>query len=183
MRDAPFDTEELEIDGITVKVEYHYDGDHEPPWESEDGHGPVRKSLKPHNEYHSDKKPWERPLNQAGRNEYQFYYDQREACKMARRDGWNAEPYDAPNQVARAVESDFQFLRKFLNDDWHYVGVVVKIEDEEGEELAEDSCGGYESLNDYHKTSAKEMAEALVAGYKKELAEKQHWAERDVVTT
>lgn len=189
MREQPFDTEELEIDGVTVKVEYYLDYDHDLPWEHDCGHGPVRRSNIPHREGSSDKRPGERPLNSPDRNEYQFYYDWQAACKMARKDGWNTGPYDAPNQVQRAVQADFNFIRGYLNDDWHYVGVVVKIDDEN-----EDSCWGFESLNNYHKEAAREMAEALVESYReqqdkelseqiKEAAERLYWESRGMVTT
>lgn len=189
----PFDTETLNVQGIEVQVEYFYDSDMDPPWENDDGRGKVRKTVKRHRDGESDKRPGERPLNQPSRHEYQFYYDWQEATQRARKDGWNTEPYDAPNRVQRAVQSDFDFIRLFLADDWEYVGVVVKILDDAGDTLVEDSCRGFETYKGYHKESAKEMAEALVKGYLKqqeeelaaqikEATEVQYWAERDVVT-
>lgn len=193
MRDAPYDTDTLEFEGLEVHVKYYYDFVMEPPWENDCGRGEVRKTINRHREGDTDKRPGERPLNQPGRNEYQFYYDHAEATQRARADGWNTEPYDAPNQVARAVEADFQFIRAFLNNDWHYVGIVCEIHDDEGEVIAEDACWGFETYKNYHKTAAREMAESLAKSYRKqqdkelsemikEQVEAQYWAERDVVT-
>lgn len=187
------DTDTFEIKGIDVQVEYFDDPDMDPPWENDDGRGKVRKTNSRHRDGDSDKRPGERPLNQPDRHAYQFHYDWKEATQRARKDGWNTEPYDAPCRVQRAVEADFQFIRAYLRQDWEYVGIVVKILDDDGAVIAEDSCLGFETHKDYHKESAKEMAEALVDSYFeqqeeelaadiKEAAERLFWEERDVVT-
>lgn len=162
------DSEVLEINGTSVRVKYFHDGDREPPWE-DDGHGPVRKTAKRHREY-GDKRPGERPLNQPDRNEYQFYYDWQAAVKEARKDGWNTEPYDAPNRVLRAVQSDFDFLRGYLSDQWHYVGIEVQLLDQDGEPVGDaDSCWGFETWKDYHKEAARDMATMLVSSNHEDL--------------
>lgn len=191
----PFNTETIEHLGVTVRIEYFYDGD-STPWD-DDGHGPVRKSNHRHGvnwSTNGDKKPGERPLNCPDRNEYQFYYDWQQAMKIAKRDGWNAAPYDAPNRALRAVQADFDFLRGFLNDQWHYAGIVCTVLDTDGDETEEtDSCWGFETLNNYHETEGKSMAESLAESVHKtklanwrialhEARARKYWASRDVVT-
>lgn len=152
MRDKAFDRVVLQHGNHKYTASLYYDYDSAPPWEEEDGHGPVRGTHRPHC-YYGDKRPGERPLNQPGSHGTQFYYDWQEACKRARRDGWDTEPFGAPNQVARAVEADFQYLRSYLRQDWFYVG--ISIEDETGRTL--DSLWGVESYKDYHLAMANEM--------------------------
>ena len=152
--------------GRLFDVEYLPDYDSGYPWENCDGHGPVRRTLKAHGS-RGDKQPGERPLNRPGCREYQFYYDWQEACKKARAEGWNTEPYDAPNKVQRAVQADFDFLRAYLNNEWSYVTVHVSLlmEDENGEmRVAMDEyLGGVETYNNYHEDVAMDLTLELLA--------------------
>lgn len=171
MKDQPFNSEIVEFDGCRVRIEYYYDHDADPPWDMSDGHGPVRRAKRLHNEHGSDKRPGERPLSQPDRNEAQYYYDWAAAIKLAKRDGWNAEPFDAPNRVERAVQSDFDFLSGWVNNDWCYVGVVCTVVDEDGDEVRcpnephTDSCWGFETYKDYHLTAGRELADELAKAY------------------
>lgn len=190
----PIQTETIEHLGVTVRIEYFYDSDTEPPWENAEGHGPVRKSNYRHGQHSSDKKPGERPLNCPDRNEYQFYYDWQEAIKIAKRDEWNAEPFDAPNKALRAVQADFNFIRGYLNDEWQYVGIVCTVLDADGDETMDsDSCWGFETFKDYHETAGREMAETLAENVHtakleswrsalREARNRKYWASRDVMT-
>lgn len=154
----------FEHKGLTFRVQYEDDVSADYPWESSDGHGPVRKSAHAHGN-HGSKAPGERPMNHAGRNEYQFYYDWAAACKLARADGWNVEPYGAPNRIARAVQADFDFLSGYVNGQWGYVGVNVELieEDEDGEYqvLDTESLWGVETFKDYHETVGYGLADEL----------------------
>ena len=110
----------LERNGRQFRVNILDDDDREPPWDRSDGHGPVRKVNRSHCSQDAGKHPGERPMNSPDRNEYQFFYDWQAACKQARAEGWNTEPYDAPNRIARAVQADFEFLSGWVNDQWRY---------------------------------------------------------------
>lgn len=193
----PINTETIEHLGVTVRIEYFHDADAGMPWENSDGHGPVRKTTHRHGvnwSTNGDKRPGERPMNYPDRNEYQFYYDWQAAMRIAKRDGWNAEPYDAPNKALRAVQADFDFLRSFLNEEWGYVGIVCTVLDAEGEETTDaDSCWGFETFKDYHLTAGKELAESLAESVHEtkrknwraalcEARNRKYWASRDVVT-
>lgn len=189
-----FHSETVEVSGIECLLEYFHDEDSDAPWENDEGCGTVRKAHDAHAERCSDKKPGERPLNQAGRNEYQFYYDWQEAMKIAKRDGWNAKPLDAPNRALRAVQSDFDYLQGYVNNDWHYAGVVCTVLDADGEKTdVSDSCWGFETLNDYHETEGKAMAQSLIEGHLQakreawrkalhEARERKYWNSRDIET-
>jgi hypothetical protein len=170
--------------GIRVKIVYQYDEDSDAPWDNSDGHGPVRKGHGTNYHGYAAKSPGERPLNHRGWNTQQYFYDWAKACEMAKKDGWNAEPYDAPNRIERAVQADFDFLSSWLNDDWHYAIVTCGVIDEDGDPIKEfeDCCGGYETYKDYHLTAGREMADELAKRYAEELAERAHWEERGVVT-
>lgn len=142
--------------GCTVTISFETDPYSDMPWDYSEGHGPVRKSNNSHRSQRSDKKPGERPLNSPGRHEYQYYYDWRKACKLAHTDGWNCEPYDAPNRIQRAVQSDFDYLRAYLAQDWEYVVVTVECDGET------DSMASVETYKNYHFETAQEMARELV---------------------
>jgi hypothetical protein len=129
--------------GLTFAVEYHHDHDSAEPWEECDGHGPVT------NWETRDKRPGELILNTDGHAKR--FYNYAEACRIAQRDGWNAAPYDVPGetprqQAARAALADFERLRAWCADEWHWCGVVVALLDEDGEELPDSaSLWGIES--------------------------------------
>jgi len=147
----------------TFKIEIVHDSDHGTPWENEDGHGPVSDWTS------RAKCPGEMILTEdRGRKRF---YDFAEACRIARRDGWNAAPYDVPGEskrqrAARAAMADFERLRAWCNDQWHYVGVVVTRLDRHGNEMRHEraSLWGIESdCEDYQEEVARELAAEINA--------------------
>lgn len=142
------DQEVFEHEGLRFRVHIEHDDDADAPWDREDGHGPVliRHAV--------DKKPGERILHQ-DRGTY-WLYDWQEACVIARRDGWG------PDGIEEAVQADFDRLRRWLNDDWCYVGVCVTVEGEDGEPVPDKyahALWGIESdCTDYIEEVAKELA-------------------------
>lgn len=163
----PFET--YTLDGC--KVEYFYDEDDSPPWEREDGHGPVRFC---HLLYH--KARGERILHQDRHTIW--LYDWQAACKKARQEGWDALPYGEPGKIERAVQADFDHLQAYLKENWQYIGVKVSLNDQE------ESLWGveYDPYADYAKTIAQELADGLNRQAQKEAAEAFYWACRDVAT-
>lgn len=111
-----------EVEGFTIRACIEYDDDAEPPWERAEGHGPV-------SEWTSRRKaPGERVLSTDG--SHHRFYNFMGAVQIAKRDGWNAPPYDEgtkAQRAARAVERDFEFLRSWCDDEWHYVGVILSV--------------------------------------------------------
>ena len=146
-------------DGLTFTFRIERDGDHGAPWDEEDGHGPVSDWTR------RDKIPGEMTLCE-DRGSRRFY-DFAEAVRIAKRDGWNAPPYDVPGETKgqrahRAAMADFDRLRRWCSDDWCYVGVIVSCDDLPDEPAA--SLWGIESdAADYLREVAEELAEELIA--------------------
>lgn len=109
-------------DGRTFVVEVHSDDYRGLPWEEYDGHGNVSDWTT------REKRPGEWILREDRGS--RRYYDAQEAQARALREGWQASTASAAygtkaEQAARAVRSDFEWLRAWCNDEWHYVGIVV----------------------------------------------------------
>lgn len=182
--------------GHRFRVYVEQDDINEAPWQSEDGHGPVRFDYAYYGR--PSKRPGERILH-SDRGSY-WFYDWQAACKMARKDGWNAEPFDAPGRIERAVQADFGRLRRWLSGDWFYVGVCVALLNESGDDATNKyshALWGIESdCEEYIAEVAQELAlecaksEGITIeqrreawrGALKEARERQHWAQRDVAT-
>ncbi|QPZ53260.1 hypothetical protein AchV4_0053 [Achromobacter phage vB_AchrS_AchV4] len=124
------DGDTFEHKGRTFRVFIEYDDDGTPPWERADGHGPVSDWTS------RDKRPGEWVLS-SDRGSKRFY-DAQEAARLARVDGWGLDDNERarlaaklgrepkPGEVrAEAVRRDFEFLRRWCADQWHYVGVAV----------------------------------------------------------
>lgn len=159
--------------GRRYLVEYHYDLDCGAPWENEDGHGPVRRTVVDHWTGQIRKRPGEVVLKNGGARDDSYLYDFAEAMKRAKAEGWNAEPYDAPGRALRAVHADMAHLRDWLNDRWHYVGVVVVPLTEDGDELRSKSASlwGIESGDaEVLEQTAAELVGELESEYEEEEA-------------
>ena len=112
----------IERDGRTFGWIIKPDACNDPPWEQDDGHGPVSDWT------NRDKQPGERVLNTDHGSKR--YYAFAEACRIARRDGWGVNGGKRLGEsdrayAARAAEADYERLRRWCNDDWSYVGVVL----------------------------------------------------------
>ena len=147
-------TETRESGAMSFRVEWCYDMDADAPWDREDGHGPVSN-------WTSDPKaPGQMVLCTDRR--MKLYYNFAEAVKLARTDGWNTAPFNWPTDGARAhaaALADFDYLRRFCNDQWHYCGIVVTLLDADGEPDSVDaSLWGIESEgDDYHEEIISEL--------------------------
>jgi hypothetical protein len=153
-------------DGRAFTARLYVDDDHSPPWKDYDGTGKVRCVHAPYGLRGSGiKKPGERVIHWDGYSGY--LYDWAGACETARRDGWNAPPYDAPNRIERAVQADFDRLRGWLTRDWWYVGVAVTLDHPEDEQHEfEHALWGIESdAGDYLHEVAHELARQVAPRY------------------
>ena len=167
----PYDLMTFDYEGKTFHVERLDDPCCEPPWEHSDGHGPVSNWTP------RDKKAWEWVLCED--HGLKRYYDFAEAMKMAKEEGWDAEPYGVGTKgerALRAVKADFEWLRKWCNDDWKYVTLHVILfgeVDEYGyaEVEYEDYLGRVEydySSNGYWLDAAKEIASEIMYEVKRQ---------------
>ena len=118
-----YETNTYQHAGHTIRVEWHYDQDTGAPWDEEYGHSHVSSWTK------RDKRPGELVLN-SDRGSYRFY-DYAEAIKIAKRDAWDAKPYNTGTKgqrAERAVRADFELLRRWCNNEWHWCGYVCEID-------------------------------------------------------
>lgn len=166
------------------------------PWECEDGHGPVRSQAGSS----SPKRPGERYLDRTTRGGW--LYDWQAACKIARRDGWDDEPFGAPGRVQRAVQADFDRLRAYVCGGWGYVGVCVVpcdsmgVVDRSADPYAHALWGIESDLTEYHAEVALELAfqcadangwlhvqrAAAWRAALRDARERRYWAQRGVPT-
>lgn len=157
-------------EGMTFHVEI-MDDDCGPPWDDWDFHGPVSDWTQ------RDKKAGEWVLCEDRGSKR--YYDFAEAMKMAKKDGWDAEPYGVGTkgeQALRAVKADFEYLRRWCNYTWKYVTLHVILlgeEDEYGyaDVEYEDYLHGVEydySSNGYWLEEAKEVASGIMYEIKRQ---------------
>ena len=65
--------------------------------------------------------------------------------------------------AARAARADFEFLRKWCTDQWHYVGIVVTLDDDDEQSLWGIECGdtGYGDCSTYLTKVAGNLANQL----------------------
>lgn len=152
-----YDGQTFDRQGRTFRVHFPFDADHGAPWDESDGHGVVSEWTT------REKRPGERVLvEDHGRRRY---YDVEATLTIATRDGWGTTPERRPDETARAyraraVEADFQFLRGWCRDEWHYCGVVVTLVDDPRE--SESLWGIEDNAGDYLDSVAYELADEII---------------------
>lgn len=163
----------IEIDGYTVNITVHHDEYHGAPWEENDGHGIVSGWE------HRDKRAGERVLN--SNHGSKRFYDFAASVELAKKDGWGLSD-DAKAElakklgrqptrkqiIAKAVELDFEYLRGWCNNEWHYQGYTTEITTPAGETLDGDSCWGFEGTDageKYMLSEAESSARHSVAAH------------------
>ena len=177
LRDVKHCDGELQIDKhyrATIKIEHDDFG--ETPWEAGDGNGIVAEWTR------RDKHPGELVLCEDRGSKR--YFDFAGTVKLARRDGWDAEPYGTGTvgeRAHRAAMADFERMHAWCNNEWHWIGVAVTVS-HKGAEISADSLWGIESDGDYWQDVAREMIEGAIAAHKSEVKERKFWNARDVVT-
>lgn len=146
---------------MTFAVTVSDDHDHGSPWDNEDGHGPVTGWTT------RNKRPDELVLN-TDRGQKRFY-NFKEACAIALRDGWGCEGLDGTEtkrqKAAKAAIADFEYLRSWCANEWNYVGVEVTLLDSEGNQTeVSDSIYGIESHDDQVNYHAQNLVDDLAHG-------------------
>ena len=170
--------ETFELDGLTFEASTAYDDCMRAPWTEHDGHGPVREAGRNY-AGRIDKAPGERVLWSDRHSGY--VYDVREAMAIAKRDGWGAPDAEYNSErkrlgreltrgetAALAVEYDYEYCRRWLDNQWHWAVLRVELLDAEGEGTGEDEyLGGLEydpgGANDWILECARELASEIVA--------------------
>ena len=126
-----YGTETISSDkGNKFKIELAYDYIVDKPWEEDVRYGRVSEWTT------RDKRPGEVLLCIDGIR--RLYYDMQGAVKLARREGWDTEPYNTGTkgeQARRAAQADFENLRAWCDGKWWYAVLHVAMLGDEGEEL------------------------------------------------
>lgn len=127
--------------GLHFAASLMRDDDNLPPWEHSDGHGPVSEWTT------RDKRAGELELSD-DRGSFRYYHYS-EACRIALKDGWGTRDGRQTNEsrrayAARAAKEDYEWLRAWCQDEWFYVGVIVRCY-AEGIQLSTASLWGIES--------------------------------------
>lgn len=160
---AAYERSTLTHRDLTFTVAKHYDTDHEAPWSACDGYGVVLERTR-----HSADAPDEaRELNS------DYLYDWHASLDRAREEQWGlgeerlaaltAKLTRPPTQeeiTAEAVRLDYEYLRAWCRDEWHYCGIVVKLQ---GSPI-ERSLWGIESNDEaYHNEVARKLADEIIS--------------------
>lgn len=195
-------TETTEHKGHSITVEWFYDEDNEPPWEEHDGHGPVSewttrdkrpgervlcsdRSSRRYYDYAEaiklTKKDGWSGADLSDRGPYATPEDSQLSSELGLsvttlRHQRSEQDGTAGQRAVRAVEWDFNFLKRWCDNDWYWVGYVVKIE---GTDYDESLWGiDSDSIAEYTKTAIDEAKQWL----DRELAESDRAACSDIIT-
>jgi len=158
------ETEEREHRGIQIRIKIHHDEDMGPPWVEHGGHGLVSDWVT------RNKKPGELLLCE-DRN-FRRYYDFKEATEIAKRDGWGISPEAIAEMslsigrnptkseiVRESVLKDFNYLRGWANDEWHWVGFTTEFILPDGSVEQGESVWGFDD-RDYMISEAFSLAKS-----------------------
>lgn len=152
--DYVYSSFQFSVEGVQFRADLVADECASAPWENSDCYGEVSDWL------HRDKSCSERILV-SNRGCKRFYDHAASVLKFRGQGCYTAEE---AHEIALA---DFKRLRDWCNDRWFYVGVVVTLLDDFGDEISDcsDSLWGIESdCSEYHREVASELAGGLLAG-------------------
>jgi len=118
-------------------------------------------------------------------------YDWQEAMRIAKRDAWGCAKTGA--EIEATVRADYESIRGWIRDDWHWCGVSVQLLDNDDEPLGGEfdyTLWGVESSGDYWLDVARDLADDILHDRAKawrshlhEARQVRYWASRDIVTT
>jgi hypothetical protein len=214
-----YDGSIIEKGGHRFRVNIERDDDADPPWKREDGHGPVsewtRRDKRPGEWVLSSDRGSKRYYDAHEANEIAKRDswglgddDKAELLRRLRRQRVTVpsgtartarvilEPLAQPwspltrGEIrAESVRKDFEFLRRWCNDQWWYVGVVVThLPDPEDDDEPIDyghALWGIESdSDDYIEEVAHQHIDDILSDIAKvaESSEAAYWRERGVMT-
>jgi len=149
-----------DISGNRFRIEHYYDTDAGYPWEEDGEHGPVSDWVS------RKKRPGELVLDDDGLG-CRRYYDFQAAMRMARDDDWNSVSYYLPpdmrgEEYARLVGLDYQRLRDWCRNKWHYMGIVVLPIAPDGTEYRDEETSIWGIASDAAPTFIQEMEDRLL---------------------
>lgn len=156
------DTKTFTLNGLKFRRTVQHDEMMREPWKEHDGHGVISDWTS------RDKHSYERILC-SDRGGFHRFYDVRASMAIALQDGWgvaNPEGKTRRQVAAEAVEADYQRMRAWCNDEWHWVYVTVELLGVDGEPIPayREFLGGFESDDESGiEAAALEMAGDLAA--------------------
>jgi len=118
----PGDSISCTVDGFTVTATIYRDDDSTPPWEREDGHGPVSDWTT------RDPLPGEKVLAESRHG--RVFYDMAAAERQAEREQWGvrcSEHMTPSQRAAVAARVDYHHLKDWCDDVWSYVGLALTV--------------------------------------------------------
>jgi hypothetical protein len=149
----------ITLNGLTFSVTTRHDDHNGAPWKEHDARGIVSDWTT------RAKRPGERVL--ASDRGSRLYYDVEATTAIAIRDSWGPKQdgLTALQNAAAAVESDYEYCRGWANDDWSWCGVIVTLQDVDGDDTREsESLWGIESNSGAHLNEvALELAGEIAA--------------------
>lgn len=142
-----YERKEVKRAGMTFRVVWSYDDCMNEPWKEHEGHGEVSDWTA------RSKRPGELVLLKD--RGMALYYDFAATVEKARAEGWGRVGFESKTRgerAAAAVWANFEYLRRWCENQWHWCGIVVTLLDDDGEETdIECSLWGLESEgDDYH---------------------------------
>jgi len=138
----------IDDDGSRFRVEYEYDHDADYPWENAASYyqGIVSDWTT------RDKRPGELLLCES--RGFKRYYDFQGSLKRAKDEDWDSVSLlpkkERGIELVCLVREDYERIRDWCNDKWHYMGIVAFPLTADGDELRsqEQSTWGIESDTD-----------------------------------
>lgn len=191
--DHPFHTEEFTREGVDFVAKFFSDdGSMGWPWNEDGGWGIVR--YVPRGFMKGHKKPGEVLL--LSNRGVLYLYDFAGTIKKAREEGWGLGGDEAVGLtkrqvIERAVQNDMENVQAWIDEDVYWCCLTVSPADDDS---VVESLAGVEwdtrDDGEYAKESAQELADQILYDRRKqaekdalEAAERNFWAERDVLTT
>lgn len=150
----------MTVDGFEIEYRFELDNDNDPPWVNPEEDAPLMRYTDRHCRWDSIKKAGERPIT--GRQGGTYLFNWKLAAERARAEKWNTPPYDAPNRIERAVQSLFDYYKSYINEDWYYVGIEVRLVRHPQYRY---DVWGFETYKNYHTESVMGVASELVSMY------------------
>lgn len=181
-----YNTETREIDGRKYRIEWQYDDTYGRPEGESDGHGVCADINFDPKTFGEDPEDGEldleevvrhkmmRVLDTASRRQTWYrVYDVWETMKVAKKDGWGvANPAGlTPDEIiAKAIDNDFNYLKGWYNDDWHWCGITVILLDEEGDPTEDEASlwGLCSDDAECHEEVIKELVSEIQRQVKRE---------------